>query len=287
LVVRAEDADLLGDALLDHGALSIDSADAAAGTDLEHPIFAEPGADPGRWPMTELRALFQQEIDAAATTTAVLRALGIRPASCVVEQTPEQDWVRLTQTQFGPVRVSSRLWVVPTWCEPPGDASIVLRLDPGLAFGTGTHPTTRLCLEWLDHNLAPGSSVLDYGCGSGILAIAAGLLGAGRVRGVDVDIQAVETSRFNAGLNRVDALFSEPDAIDNPPSDIVVANILANPLRVLAPLICAACRPGGMVVLSGVLSPQAPAVMADYETWVDFLPVTEEDGWTCLSGRRR
>ena len=287
LVVEAAEADQLGDALLELGALSVDAADAAAGTDAERPVFAEPGADASLWARTEITALFPEGSGAAGLAEEACAALGLRLSGLRVEAVAEQDWVHLTQAQFDPVRVSERLWVVPSWHAAPPEAQRVLRLDPGLAFGTGTHPTTRLCLQWLDRHLRPGQSVLDYGCGSGILAIAAGLLGAGRLAGVDVDPNAVRASRDNAVANGVSAIFSEPDRSPGHDFDVVVANILANPLRVLAPLVCAACAPGGHLVLSGILEPQADAVIEAYAPWVDFAAPLREEGWICLWGRRR
>jgi ribosomal protein L11 methyltransferase len=174
----------------------------------------------------------------------------------------------LTQSQFEPIRISQRLWIVPTWHTPVDAAAINIVLDPGLAFGTGSHPTTRLCLRWLDENLRAGENVLDYGCGSGILAIAAMKLGAGSAYGVDVDAQAVQSSRDNALANQVDAKFDLPVATLQP-ADIVVANILTNPLKMLAPLLAGATRQGGRIVLSGVLSEQAEDVMRVYAQWFD------------------
>jgi len=287
--VRAEIADAIGDALLEAGALSVDASDAAFGTPDEHPIFGEPGADPGAaWPDTEIAALLPEHADGQALLTEAAGSLGITVPPAVLEEVPEQDWVRLTQSQFAPIAISARLWIVPTWHEPPaGDHSIVIRLDPGLAFGTGSHPTTRLCLCWLDEHLAAGESVLDYGCGSGILAIAAKKLGAGSVLGIDVDPNAVSASRDNAALNGVEVAFADADA--SPPSghDVVVANILTNPLRVLAPLLCGAVRRGGRLVLSGILETQRDSVIDAYQPWIDFgAPVTEE-GWVCLWGTKR
>lgn len=287
--VRAEIADAIGDALLEAGALSVDASDAAFGTPDEHPIFGEPGAEPGTaWPDTEIAALLPENADGKALLIAAAGSLGMAVPPAVFEDVPEQDWVRLTQSQFAPIAISPRLWIVPTWHEPPaGDRSIVIRLDPGLAFGTGSHPTTRLCLRWLDEHLSPGESVLDYGCGSGILAIAARKLGAGAVRGIDVDPNAVAASRDNAALNEVDIEFAGADEPRRGGHDIVVANILTNPLRVLAPLLSGAVRRGGRLVLSGILETQRDSVIDAYRAWIDFgAPVTEE-GWVCLWGTKR
>lgn len=284
LRVPAEDAERVSDALLEAGALSVDVADAAAGLAHERPLFGEPGSESaGAWDDNEVTALFAPDVDAGATVRAAL-GLAAEPEVSTVE---EQDWVRLTQDQFAPIPVTARLWIVPTWCEPVDPAALNLRLDPGLAFGTGSHPTTRLCLRWLDRHLVAGASVVDYGCGSGVLAIAAKLLGAGTVTGVDIDPQAVIASRDNAARNGVTATFSEPDAFAPAPADVVVANILSNPLRVLAPLVCGLARSGGAVVLSGILSAQRHLVAAAYQPWLDLQPVEEEEGWVCLWGLKR
>lgn len=287
VVVRAEVAERLSDALLEAGALSVDAADAAAGTPDEQPVFGEPGADATVWPETTVSALFGGDVDATAAMHAACAAIGIDAPPVSAESVGDQDWVRLTQSQFEPIRISDRLWIVPTWCEPPAPDAVVLRLDPGLAFGTGSHPTTRLCLQWLDRHLRPGERVLDYGCGSGILAVTAGLLGAGPITGVDIDPQAVSASRDNAIANGVVATFHEPDDAPIAPADVVVANILANPLRVLAPLICGLAKSGGRIVLSGILADQAESVREAYRPHVDFAAPLEDEGWVCLWGTRR
>ena len=191
----------------------------------------------------------------------------------------DNDWVRLTQAQFEPIRISQRLWIVPTWHTPSDPGALNITLDPGLAFGTGSHPTTRLCLRWLDANIRGGESVLDYGCGSGILAIAALKLGAASAAGVDVDAQAVQSSRDNAAANRVAAHFFLPDDAPRQQADIVVANILTNPLKLLAPLLASSARPGGRIVLSGILEEQADDVANLYAQWFDLAPAIVEDGW--------
>ena len=198
----------------------------------------------------------------------------------------EQDWVRATQAQFAPLHIHDRLWIVPSWCEPPNPSAINVTLDPGLAFGTGSHPTTRLCLEWLARELTRGASVLDYGCGSGILAIAAARLGAGRVAGVDVDPQAVDAARANAAANRVAATFTLPGALAGM-FDVVVANILANPLVSIAADLAARVRDGGHIVLSGILETQAEAVMTAYRGWFNIAVSASDDGWIALAGTRR
>jgi ribosomal protein L11 methyltransferase len=198
----------------------------------------------------------------------------------------DRDWVRLTQSQFKPICISERLWIVPTWESAPNPHAINLRLDPGAAFGTGSHATTRLCLKWLERNLHGGESVLDYGCGSGILAIAAARLGAANVCGVDIDAQAVLAARANALQNRISAEFFAPGAELKRRYQIVVANILANPLIAVAPLLAAATIAKGHVVLSGVLEPQIDEVQQAYTAWFDMTTVELDEGWALLAGTR-
>lgn len=286
-VVSAADAERVSDALMDAGALSVDAADAAAGTADEQPIFGEPGSAATPWPETRLAALFADDAPAEELARQACESAGLAIPTMTVETVDDEDWVRLTQSQFSPIRISDRLWIVPTWCEPPEPGAIVLRLDPGLAFGTGSHPTTRLCLGWLDRHLPAGATVIDYGCGSGILAVAAGLLGAGRVVGIDIDPQAVTASRDNAIANGVTAEFHDARPVALPPADVVVANILANPLRVLAPLLIGLVKPGGHIVLSGILEGQAEAVIDAYSPAIVFDEPMREDGWICLQGVRR
>jgi len=278
----------LSDALLEAGAISVDVADAHAGTGQETPIFQEPGEEPGvAYSSNRLIALFDPRTDAAAALARACAAAGLDPVpEYRTAEVPEQDWVKLTQSQFAPTRVSARLWVVPSWHAAPDGSAINIVLDPGLAFGTGSHPSTRLCLNWLDRHLIPGSSVIDYGCGSGILAIAAAKLGAGRVVGVDIDPLALVTSRYNAEQNRVAATFVGADGLRPQPSDVVMANILSNPLKILAPLLAELTMPRGQVVLSGILAPQAGAVADAYSEWFDIESPVEEQGWIRLCGRR-
>eukprot|EP00825_Cyclidium_porcatum_P041617 TRINITY_DN5497_c0_g1_i5.p1 TRINITY_DN5497_c0_g1~~TRINITY_DN5497_c0_g1_i5.p1 ORF type:complete len:234 (-),score=21.74 TRINITY_DN5497_c0_g1_i5:337-1038(-) len=201
-----------------------------------------------------------------------------------VETVAEQNWVQLTQSQFDPIRVSERLWIVPSWHETPDPAAVNLILDPGMAFGTGSHPTTRLCLEWLERNVSKACTVLDYGCGSGILAIAAARLGAGHVAGVDIDPQAVEAARANAERNGVTALFADSATPVAGEYDVVVANILSNPLRVLAPAICAHVRSGGKLALSGILREQIDEIIAIYAQWIPLQVADVREDWVCLAG---
>ncbi len=287
--VDSKAAEPLSDALLEAGALSVSLEDADAGTVDETPLFGEPD-HPGAelWPHSIAVALLEETADAAALLAQAAARAGIAvPVEWIVDAVAEQDWVRLTQSQFDPIPISSRLWIVPTWHEAPDGRAINLKLDPGLAFGTGSHPTTRLCLRWLDEHIAGGEAVLDYGCGSGILAIAAARLGAARVDGVDIDAQAVMSARDNASLNGVAAWFGLPGELAPGEYDVLVANILTNPLKGLAPLLTGRVRRGGRLVLSGILVEQAEDVMAVYRPAFDFDPPASDEGWVRLSGTRR
>ncbi len=286
----ADGAEAWSDALLEAGALAVDITDAVAGTAAESPLFGEPGAAGTAgfaWPRNRVMALFPE----GAPATRILAELGARhqlpELGAVLERNlDEQDWVRLTQAQFGPIEISPSLWVVPSWSEPVNPAAINIKLDPGLAFGTGSHATTRLCLRWLAAHLRPGESVLDYGCGSGLLAIAAERLGAAAVNGVDIDPQAVSAAQGNAQRNGVVARFYLPGQEPEVPCRVVVANILTNPLCALAPLLAERLAPGGALVLSGILSAQAEKVIAAYAPWLALEVWAEEDGWVALTGRK-
>ena len=284
LAVDGDRAEALSDALMAAGALSVSIEDRDAGTAAEEAQFGEPGlADPKSWNHNWLVAL----LDADADVPALLAGLGL-PADSEhsIETVEEQDWVRLTQSQFDPIPISGRLWIVPSWHDAPDPEAIVIVLDPGLAFGTGSHPTTRLCLKWLEANLSGGESVLDYGCGSGILAIAAAKLGAATVVGVDIDPQAVGAARDNAERNGAEIEFMLPGQLQTGAYDIVVANILTNPLKALMPLLAAHVRPGGGIVLSGVLDAQAEEVMAIYSQAFVMRHAATEEGWALLTGTR-
>jgi len=282
----AATAEAWSDAMLAAGAASVDAADANAGTGDETPRYGEPGHAGALWSVCRLTALFAADADVEASVRRAAASLGVETPAFTLENLAEQDWVRRTQAQFGPLRIADGLWVIPSWCEPVDPQAINLELDPGLAFGTGSHPTTRLCLRWLAANLAPGQSVLDYGCGSGILAIAAAKLGAAAVAGTDVDPQAIEASRANAARNGVRARFVLPDALAPDPVDVIVANILANPLRLLAPVLAARVRHGGAIVLSGILEDQVAAVRGAYRRWFKLAAWGTDDGWVALTGRR-
>ena len=283
-------AEALSEALLELGALSVDLLDVDADTPDEQAIFGEPGEPPpGVWQHNRVSALFDDDRDVAAILREAAIRIGLKEIpEYRIETLADNDWVRLTQSQFDPIPISSRLWIVPTWHTPSDPDAINIVLDPGLAFGTGSHPTTRLCLRWLDNNIKGGESVLDYGCGSGILAIAALKLGAACAVGIDVDSQAVIASRDNAAANRVENIqFCLPDEAPQDAYDLVVANILTNPLRLLAPLLANATRQGGQIVLSGILEEQAQDVMSIYRQWFDLNAPIFEEGWSCLSGRKR
>lgn len=276
------------DALLEAGAVSVDVADRNAGAGDERPIFAEPGEDFDlAWGDNRVVALFPAETDLGAALELAREGAGLDALppwrAGAIE---DRDWVRMVQDQFQPIRISRRIWIVPTWHNPPDPAAINILLDPGLAFGTGSHLTTRLCLEWMADNLREGESVIDYGCGSGILAIAAAKLQAGPVIGVDIDPQAVESSRYNASLNGVSAWFQLADGAPPMPADVVIANILSGPLKVLAPLFAQLTRPGGRIVLSGVLAAQASEVAESYSQWFEMRPEVVVEGWARLEGSR-
>jgi ribosomal protein L11 methyltransferase len=286
-------AEALSDALLELGALSVTSEDAAAGTADEKPVFDEPGEDPAFWPRLRLRVLANDPVTASAMLRSACEKLDlVQPDIISIETVEETDWVRTTQAQFEPQRISDRLWIVPTWHEVPNPGAINIRLDPGLAFGTGSHPTTRLCLQWLEATVRGGESVLDYGCGSGILAIAAMKLGAGRILGIDVDPAALDAARANVQANSDEASsviceFADAAAPISLTADIVVANILANPLRLLAPALAGHTRPGGKLALAGILASQGDELAGIYRRWFELDDMVESDGWVRISGTRR
>ena len=293
--VVAETAEPLGDALLDLGALSVTVEDDAAGGYDENPLYGEPGLSPEvqAWDRSAVTALFNPEIDASGSAEfipellASLKEAGFNLAPPQEKTVEEQDWVRLTQSQFAPIQIGERIWVVPSWHDAPTDPNaICLAVDPGLAFGTGSHPTTHLCLEWLADEMPKGATVLDYGCGSGILAIAAVMLGAAQVTGVDIDEQAVQATRDNAQANHVVVQSLLPDGLSDGHFDVVVANILSNPLKVLAPMLAGRVRSGGQLILSGVLERQAQEVAAAYAPWLPLTVWQARDGWVCLAGTK-
>lgn len=281
-------AEILSEALMSLGAISVSIEDADAETCVEQPIFGEPGGPlPGLWRHNVVSALFGMEAVPEQILREVETASGLHQLKFTIEQVAEQDWIRHAQSQFNPIQIRAGLWIVPSWHDAPDQGATNIVLDPGLAFGTGSHPTTRLCLAWLADNLRSGESVLDYGCGSGILAIAAKMLGAGETIGVDIDLQAIEASISNAAQNKVNLRFVKPDALLDYSADIIVANILANPLKILAPLLADACRQGGRIALSGILPEQAQEVSAVYSQGFDMQAPTELGNWVLLAGRKR
>lgn len=279
---RIED---LGDALEALDALSVSVEDADAATDAEQALFGEPGmpAPKGGWNRSRVVALFQQEQQAREAAEllppqdffAGCEVIGVRLVA-------DQDWVRLTQSQFAPVEITPTFWIVPSWHEPPAEAERVIRLDPGLAFGTGTHPTTRMCLRWIAQRDLSGQRVLDYGCGSGILAIGAAKHGAAEIVAVDIDPAAVESTQINAANNHVSLLTGLPEAATGL-FNVVLANILATPLKVLAPLLCAHVQAGGHLVLAGILERQADELKAAYAPWLALEVSDSEDGWILMT----
>ena len=281
---RIED---LSDALEALDALSVSVEDADAQTPAEQALFGEPGmpAPKAGWQRSRVVALFEQEAQAREAVELLApqdffegcESVGVRPVA-------EQDWVRLTQSQFAPVEITPTFWIVPSWHEPPAAAEKVIRLDPGLAFGTGTHPTTRMCLRWTAQRDLSGQRVLDYGCGSGILAIGAAKHGAAEIVAVDIDPAAVESTQINAANNHVSLQAGLPEAAQGE-FDLVLANILATPLKVLAPLLCSHVRAGGHLVLAGILERQADELKAAYAPWLALEVTDSEDGWILMTAR--
>ena len=281
---RVEDMSEALDAL---DALSVSVEDADAHTEAEQALFGEPGMPPPKegWQRSRVVALFPQEPQAREAAT--LLALQDFFDGCQVlgvVAVPEQDWVRLTQSQFDPVEITPEFWIVPTWHEPPAQARQIIRLDPGLAFGTGTHPTTRMCLRWIATHPLGGQRVLDYGCGSGILAIGAALHGAGTIDAVDIDEAAVRSTRDNAQANGVTLHAGLPELAQGR-YQTVLANILATPLKVLAPLLCGHVEPGGHLVLAGILERQAQELQEAYAPWCRLEVADSQEGWILMTAR--
>jgi ribosomal protein L11 methyltransferase len=289
LLCPEDRVDVLSDALDALDALSVSVEDADAQTPAEQALFGEPGMPPPKdgWQRSRMVALFAQETAAKEAAALLLAQDFFEDCQLLGIQTLEdQDWVRLTQSQFAPVEVTSDFWIVPTWHEPPAQARQIIRLDPGLAFGTGTHPTTRMCLRWIAQNGVQGQRVLDYGCGSGILAIGAAKYGASEIDAVDIDEAAVTATELNAVANHVVLRAGLPDKAQGH-YQTVLANILATPLRVLAPLLCAHVAPGGSLVLAGLLERQADELKAAYAPWVHLEVSDTQDGWILMTGESR
>ena len=286
-------AEALSDMLMDAGALSATIEDADAESTDEKPLYGEPGLEPDNcaWPRSIVSILADDDFDLETSLAIAVKALKCeKPELLGTEEVEDADWVRITQAQFQPIQASRRLWIVPSWSEPPSPDALNMKLDPGVAFGTGSHPTTHLCIQWLDENLKKGETVLDYGCGTGILAIAAAMFGAGSVEGCDIDPLAVEASRFNAENNGVTGNFCLPDGIPaGKPYDIVIANILCNPLISLSPTLCGHVAEGGQLVLSGILDDQVDRIIEAFRKADPAITLSRwrsEEGWNVLSARR-
>jgi ribosomal protein L11 methyltransferase len=287
LLCPQDKVEALSDALEALDALSVSVEDADAHTDAEQALFGEPGLPPPKagWQRSKVVALFQEEA-AAHDAVRLLQAQDFFAGCEVLAISPlaDQDWVRLTQSQFAPVAITDDFWIVPTWHEPPQQARQVIRLDPGLAFGTGTHPTTRMCLRWIAREPMRGQRVLDYGCGSGILAIAAAKFGATSVDAVDIDPAAVEAAQANAVANGVHVTTGLPETATGRYRS-VLANILATPLKMLAPLLCAHVAPGGALVLAGILERQTDELKAAYAPHAMLEVSDAQDGWVLMTAR--
>jgi len=297
LVLQAPESlvESVSDALMDElDALSVSVEDSDADTDAEQALFGEPGmpAPSAGWARSTLKALFETEAAASEAATLLLaQDWATQPGAAIsmssLHKVEEQDWVRLTQSQFDPVEITAEFWIVPTWHEPPAGAKRVIRLDPGMAFGTGTHPTTRMCLGWIAAHEADiiGHRVLDYGCGSGILAIGAAMHGGTPIDAVDIDPAAISTTTQNAADNGVTLRSGAPDmAAGEYP--LVLANILATPLKMLAPLLCGHVAAGGHLVLAGILERQADELKAAYAPWIALEVANTVDGWILMTGRK-
>ena len=297
LVLQAPESlvESVSDALMDElDALSVSVEDSDADTDTEKALFGEPGmpAPSAGWERSTLKALFETEAAASEAATLLLaQDWATQPGASVsmtaLHEVAEQDWVRLTQSQFDPVEITPAFWIVPTWHEPPVAATRLIRLDPGMAFGTGTHPTTRMCLGWIAEHEADiaGRRVLDYGCGSGILAIGAALHGGTPIDAVDIDPAAIATTAQNAAANGVTLRSGAPDMASGE-YPLVLANILATPLKMLAPLLCGHVAPGGHLVLAGILDRQADELKAAYAPWIALEVANTVDGWILMTGRK-
>jgi ribosomal protein L11 methyltransferase len=295
LLLRAPESlvDALSDALLEEAqALSVSVEDADAGGSSEKPLFGEPGLPAPRlgWDRSTLKVLFESEALATAAAT-LLQAQDWTQEVHLISMTDvaDEDWVRLTQSQFAPVPITPSFWIVPSWHQPPPEALRVIRLDPGLAFGTGTHPTTRMCLRWIAQQAPSLASswdrVLDYGCGSGILGIAAGVHGARGIDAVDIDPAAVEATQLNAASNQVRLRVALPHVAEGS-YPLVLANILATPLKLLAPLLSAHVSSGGHLVLAGILERQVDELRAAYSPGLSLAVSDEDEGWVLMTAHR-
>ncbi len=285
LETDAARAEAVSAALEAQGALAVTLGDAA-----DDPLFEPPPGSTPLWRHTRVTALFAADADVNAALGRAEEALGFALGGWRVEPLADQDWERSWMDDFHPIRFGERLWICPSWHTPPAPEAVNILLDPGLAFGTGTHPTTAMCLRWLDAHPPQGREVLDFGCGSGVLAVAACRLGAADAWATDIDPQALQATRANAAKNGVEACVrtAAPDILPAPLQvDVLLANILARPLIDLAPALAGRVRSGGWALLSGILAEQAGTVIAAYAPWIDLRVWQQEEDWVCLSGRRR
>lgn len=293
IAATEQTADTISDTLMEIGALSCSIEDANAETEAEQAIFGEPSSPtiqyppPGIWQQNIITAMFDDNTDVEKVIHTLCAETGIVNFKYHTETLPEQDWVRATQAQFDPIQITPKLWIVPTWHAAPNINAINIVLDPGLAFGTGSHPTTSLCLEWLTQQNLTNKSVLDYGCGSGILAIAASKLGACPVSGVDIDSQAIVSSTYNAQQNQVSVDFIDASEFTHQVFDVVVANILSSALMVLAPILAKYCKTGAKLALSGILESQKQELTARYSEWFNMNTPKQKDAWVLLTGTKK
>lgn len=291
------EAEHVSDVLLELGVLSVSVEDADENTDQEQALYGEPGLEPEvlAWRRNRVVALLPEGLDAAEVVLELKEqvVIDLDNNDWIEREVPDTDWVRLTQSQFGPIEVGEKILIVPSWHadddiskQAQADHKVCIQLDPGLAFGTGSHATTHLCLEWLAEHLQAGQSVLDYGCGSGILAIAAKKLGAAQTDGVDVDQQAVLSTQANAENNNVVVNAMLPGELTEGQYDVVVANILSNPLKILAPMLSNRVKPGGYLILAGVFEWQTPEMKDAYKEFVSLQPWRDREGWVCLVAQK-
>ena len=283
-----QEVDSLSDFLIALGAISTSIEDSNLNQINEELIFGDPNNRPQQfWENNSVQALFEKKIDIEIIKAALIAKFDISSFSIEAFDIQDQDWVKLTQSQFSPINIHDKLWIIPTWHEIQNNKAINLILDPGLAFGTGAHPTTHLCLLWLLKNVKKNVTVLDYGCGSGILSIAAKKIGAKKVFGVDIDDQAIKSSHNNAETNNVEIFCCNSEIKMNYKTDLVVANILSSALSVLAPILAEHCNAKGKIALSGVLQSQEKDLKKIYNQWFDFQPSHYKDGWVLISGIKR
>jgi len=285
---KKKEVDSISDFLLELGAISTSIQDSNLNQNNEELIFGEPNNQSQQfWENNTVQALFENSIDIEIIKAALMAKFDTPKNFIEASNIQDQDWVKLTQSQFSPIKIHDKLWIIPTWHEIQDKKALNLILDPGLAFGTGTHPTTHLCLLWLLDNVNKDVTVLDYGCGSGILGIAAKKIGAKKVFGVDIDDQAIKSSRDNAEINNVEIFWNNTEIKVDYGTDLVVANILSSALSVLAPALAGHCNPNGKIALSGILQSQEKELKKIYSQWFDLQPTNYKDGWVLISGIKR